>query len=114
MRNKVFSVQHEFRSGMFLDFILLPVGYRLNAEARSAMPGDSMNFLDGVTVQIERVIEMNAKDPVSDALCRCKYGKPIRVIIEQWKVNSAFLGGGRNAVDENVFIAVFYVRSARV
>lgn len=109
-RNKIFTVQHEHRGGMYSDYILLPLGARLNMEARGASVGDTMNFLNGVSVTVSRVLEIPIRDTMTNALCKMKYGHSMGDVWEQWQKNAMFLGNGRNAVDEEKCLIVFYDR----
>lgn len=104
---KTFHPLHELPKEPHSDFILLPCGYMLNREYNEAQKGDVIVFHDGEQRELLMVCKIPL-DACCDALCRMRYGVPLKKVLMQWQNNSVLLGGGKKAVSEDECFIVFY------
>lgn len=106
-KKKEFRPIHEIPGDAHWDFILLPCGYILNRGYEDASSGDILVFHGGEKRSI-RAVRKIAMDSLCDALCRMRYGVPIKRALMQWQNNAVLLGSGKRSVSQEECLIVFY------
>lgn len=108
LQHRRFRVQHNTPKTFLLSYILLPFGIAYNAEWTKARKGDKIIFLDGGEYPIFCVRKLKMKDPLTDALCRMRYGITILGAMARWKTNVRLEGHLSKVISEDECLMVVF------
>lgn len=111
---KIFRPHHAMPKAMYLDYILIPIGYAYNRPIQKAQDGDRMIFLDGERVAIDTIAKIKSQTKMCDMICRARYGVGIERVIEIWKNNATLEGYGRDAVSEDECLLITFFNEKKV
>lgn len=105
-----FRVGHvRMAEGRFLDYIIRPLGYRLNQDLKTARKGDVLRFADGSSAWIYRVAVLNIGSAMADCLCRALYGFGALEILGIWQDNlRAAKKDVVHLISESECLVIFY------
>lgn len=96
--------------GMYADYILLPLGYRMNRDILEAKEGSCIRFGDGrkrYAIVSKGVIPLTCSG--INGLCYARYGIDIRRVMKHWENNALSCGYGVHSVSKEECLIVFYV-----
>lgn len=92
----------------YLDYILLPLGYKHNRGLQKAQKGEILDFMDGSSAWVDRVVTMPLKATITDCLCRALYGFPITEVCIFWRRGFKVMGENPKALDDSECLVIFY------
>ena len=111
MNGKTYDVFHVLPTrGMYADYILLPLGYRLNRDILEAKEGSYIRFggdRKRYAIVSKGVIPLSCT--AVNGLCYARYGIDIRRAMKHWKDNALACGYGAFSVSREECLIVFYV-----
>ena len=109
VENKEFSVSHiRNTQDRFLDYIILPLGYKHNRDVQKARRGDILRFADDNVAWIDNVITAPLKSSLTDCLCRAVYGFSIAEVLGVWQRGFKAMGNDPKMVSESECLIVFF------
>lgn len=92
----------------YLDYIILPLGYKHNRDLQKAQRGEILEFMDGSLAWIDRVVTMPIKAAMTDCLCRALYGFPITEVLTLWRNGFKVMGENPKALDDSECLVIFF------
>ena len=107
-KTKTYKLRHTEPGDFKLDYILLPMGFRYNADIQNAKKGEHIRFYDGLVHEVISVRKLKIGNSATDILCRMRYGIPLKAAMERWKSNAILEGHGAKAVSADECLWVIY------
>ena len=101
-------IAHNYTTGKFLDYILLPYGLYYKPENSKLKNGSVMQFLTSEQVVVKNAIEIDSGTGEAEILCKMKYNFSIKTLLAKL-VGNAILTGEENQIDTSKLILVTYV-----
>ena len=105
---KKYRAKHNTPGKFQLNYILLPYGYSYNAEWKKAKKGDTLIFLDGGEYLIYSVRVLKMSSPLTDILCRMRYGISLKGAMVRWKTNVRLEGNSSKVISDEECLMVVY------
>ena len=103
----IFNVAHSIPGNVHADFILLPLGIKMNRDLLKYKKGDRIKMIDGSTHYIIRAGILNMDNPIVAGLCYLRYGITLKRMMLHWRDNAIAYGYGNKAVsDEECLLIV--------
>ena len=110
-----FKVEHiRTAEGRFLDYIIRPLGYRLNQNLKTARKGDVLRFADGSSAWIYKVSVLNIGSSMADCLCRALYGFGALEILGIWQDNLRAAKKDTHLISESECLIIWYENCSAV
>jgi hypothetical protein len=110
----MYQPHHAKPGPMYMDYILIPIGYAYNRPIQKAKDGDRIAFIGGERAAIDTTVVIKAQSKICDMLCRMRYGVGIERVIEVWKNNASLEGYGRDAVSEDECMLITFFNEKKV
>lgn len=98
---------------MYADYILLPLGYRMNRDILEAKEGNYIRLGDSrkrYAIVSKGVIPLTCSG--INGLCYARYGIDIRRVMKHWEANALSCGYGAYSVSKEECLIVFYVEES--
>lgn len=105
---RVLTPLHAKPDGFHSDFILLPLGYRINAAFKNAPKGQILAFYGGGKAKVGEVYHLSLNDPFTGFLFRFRYGVPFERVFKVWQRNFRALGYNPDAISKTECLLVEY------
>lgn len=104
----IFKVNHSAPGRVYADFILLPLGMKMNRELLKYKKGDRMKMLDGSVYYILRTGVLRIDNPIVAGLCYLRYGITLKKMMLHWRDSAIAYGYGKNAVSDEECLLIVY------
>lgn len=104
----IYKINHVSPKNVYADFIMLPLGIRMNRELLSYKKGDRIKMLDGNTYLILGVGTIQFNSTLASALCFLRYGITLKRLLMLWGQNAIAYGYGKKAVNQEECLIVVY------
>lgn len=104
----LFKINHSSPGDVYADFILLPLGLKMNRNIISYKSGDRIKFLDGKVYYIVSAGILDMDNPVVAGLCFLRYGITLKKLMLHWTESAIAYGYGKKAVSKEECLLIVY------
>ena len=104
----MFKINHSSPGDVYADFILLPLGLKMNRNIISYKSGDRIKFLDGKVYYIISAGVLDISNPVVAGLCFLRYGITLKKMMLHWTESAIAYGYGKKAVSKEECLLIVY------
>lgn len=104
----IFNIDHSTPGDVYADFVLLPVGAKLNRGLLKYSKGDRINMLDGKQYYILKAGLLSMDNPIVAGLCFLRYGISQKKMQMIWRQNAIAYGYGKKAISNEECILLVY------
>lgn len=104
----MFKINHSSPGNVYADFILLPLGLKMNRNIISYKRGDRIKFLDGKVYYIISAGVLDMGNPVVAGLCFLRYGITLKKLMLHWTESAIAYGYGKKAVSDEECLLIVY------
>ena len=104
----LFKINHSSPGDVYADFILLPLGLKMNRNIISYKSGDRIKFLDGKVYYIISAGVLDISNPVVAGLCFLRYGITLKKLMLHWTESAIAYGYGKKAVSKEEWLLIGY------
>lgn len=104
----LFKINHSSPGDVYADFILLPLGLKMNRNIISYKRGDRIKFLDGKVYYIVSAGILDMGNPVVAGLCFLRYGITLKKLMLHWAESAIAYGYGKKAVSKEECLLIVY------